>query len=463
MSSTFTGLETALRGVLAHQQALSVSAHNVANASTPGYSRQNPVFQASPPSPAPAYPGYPEGGPFGTGVEIAQVRRMQDQWLAGRLRLTDTVYSFWETQRQFTDRLEAIVDQGQSAGIGAAMDRFWNAWQEVTQNPEDTGVRAVVVAEGRELAAVLNGAGREMRQLASDARGDLRDAVAQMNSLAQGLADLNTQLRVIGGLGGTPNDLLDQRDQLLAELASLADVDVYESEHGAVTVTLGSHLLVEGSHAEALQVPDGLPAQVQWSDGSAAQVSQGEIAGLMRVENEVVPAHLSLLADLKRALVDQVNTLHASGYDLDGNRGGAFFEIGGAGLEVSVSAQLSDPRRLAASADGSVGNAEVARAIAGLRAQPVASLGQISLREHYSAWVTRVGSEARALGDMSERARIRREALRTERESLSGVNLDEEAARMVQWQRAFSASARMLTVMDEMLATVIEHVGLAGR
>lgn len=463
MSSTFHGIETALRGALAHQQAINTAAHNVANASTPGYSRQDPVFHPTNAYPSPSFAGYSDGGPFGTGVEIGSVRRLHDSWLAGRMRGTESTYGFWETQRQFTDRLEQVVSQSGGTSLNALMDRFWNSWQQLSQNADDMGIRAVVVSEGRNLAAGLNSVNSDLAKLAADSRSMLEDAVSRVNALAKGLADLNAQVRVTGGLGGIPNDLFDQRDRALAELASLVDVDVYEGDHGSVTVTLGSRQLVEGTFGGTLQVAAGVPAQVQWSDGTAVSATQGGIAALIRVENEIVPGHQAELAELRTALVDGVNSLHTTGLDLDGNAGLAFFEVTGADDTVSVTATMGDTRRVAASGDGSAGNADIARAIAGLRDTSQLSLGQVSLREHFAAWLSKAGSEAREMTDMSQRTLARRDALRLEQESVSGVNLDEEAARLVQWQRAFSASARVLTVMDEMLATVIERLGVVGR
>ena len=465
MSSAFHGIETALRGVLAHQQAISTVAHNVANASTEGYSRQDPVFQATNAFPAPSFAGYPDGGPFGTGVEIGRVRRLHDTWLAGRLRTTESTYQFWEMQRQFTDRIEQIVSQSGGAGLNVLMDRFWNAWQQLTQgeNATDTGIRAVIVSEGRNLAAAINSMNHDLAQLSRDARSMLEDAVARVNDLAKGLADLNAQVRVAGGLGGTPNDLFDQRDRLLAELSSLVDIDVYEGQHGSVTVTLGSRQLVEGTFAGALQVAPGTPAVVQWSDGTAASVTQGQVAALLRVENDVIPGQQAQLDALRTALVDSVNSIHSTGFDLDGNSGLPFFQVSGSDKTLSVTPALDDPRRLAASGDGSAGNAEIARAIADIRDTPQLLLGQVSIREHLSAWLSRAGAEAREMQDMSSRTLARRDAIRLEQESVSGVNLDEEAARLVQWQRAYMASARVLTALDEVLAIVIERMGVVGR
>ena len=465
MSSAFHGIETALRGALAHQQAISTVAHNVANASTEGYSRQDPVFQASNAYPAASFAGYPDGGPFGTGVEIGRVRRLHDTWLAGRLRTTESTYHFWETQRQFTDRIEQIVSQSGGTGLNVLMDRFWNAWQQLTQgeNATDTGIRAVVVSEGRNLAAAINSMNRDLAQLTHDSRSMLEDAITRVNALAKGLADVNAQVRVTGGLGGTPNDLFDQRDRLLAELSSLVDIDVYEGQHGSVTVTLGSRQLVEGTFAGVLQVAPDTPATVQWSDGASASVTQGEVAALLRVENEVITGQQAQLDALRAALVESVNSIHTNGFDLDGNPGLPFFQVSGSDHTLSVTPAMDDPRRVAASGDGSAGNAEIALAIAGIRDKQSHLLGQVSIREHFSAWLSRAGSEAREMQDMSSRTLARRNAIRLEQESVSGVNLDEEAARLVQWQRAYAASARVLTVLDEVLATVIERLGVIGR
>ncbi|HEX2999368.1 MAG TPA: flagellar hook-associated protein FlgK [Armatimonadota bacterium] len=458
MSSTFQGIETALRGTLAHQQAVNTAAHNVANASTPGYSRQTPIFTTTAGSPAASFAGYPTAGPTGTGVSISQIQRQHDQYLDGRLRDSESTYSFWETQQQSMEEIEGVVSQSEGSGLNALMDDFWNAWQSFSQaTPDDAGIRTVALAKGTSLAVGFNAAANNLAQVGSDARATLNDSVKRVNEIAKGLASVNSQLRAIGGMGGEPNDLLDQRDALLSELSGLADIDVYEGEYGACNVAVGSRLLVQETKAASLSVPLGSPAQVFWEDGQQADISEGKIAGLMQVENAIVPAQQAKLTALRTALVTRVNALHQTGKDLDGNMGGDFFTVAGDG---TVSVAITDPRRLAVSADGSTGNADVALAIAGLRNAAIPEMGNITLREDYSAWVSEVGAQSRELGDMTDRTGARRDAMQKDREGVAGVNLDEEAAHLVQWQRAFTASAKVMTVLDDMLKTVIEDLGV---
>ncbi len=459
MGSTFGGIETALRGILSHQQAVNTAAHNVSNASTPGYTRQAPIFrQRANYGSAPAG-RYPAGGLQGDGVSITEIRRVHDEFLAGRMRAADSAASYWDSQRGVAEKTEAIVQGSGDGGLNTQMDRFWNAWQNLAQRPEDTALRTTVIEQGRSLAAGINAAARDLAGVARDARLQLGDTVSRINELAGGLAHMNAQIRATAGVDGPPNDLLDQRDAMLSELAGLTDVTVYEDGLGTVNVAVGNRLLVQDTASEPLRVSDGPPVEVQWEDGTAVEISQGQAGGLLRAINVTVPAHQARLAALRTALTERVNALHSGGRDLDGNTGGDFFTVAGDGT-LSVAAALSDPRRLAASGDGSVGDSSVARAIAGLRDTALAALNQQSPRQHFAAWLSAAGSEAKELGEMAARAGTRRDSLSQERESVSGVNLDEEAANLVQWQRAFAASSRVLSALDEMLGTVIERMGV---
>lgn len=353
-----SALNIATRAMTVNQSALQVVGHNIANVSTQGYSRQTVSMEVS---------GYQwMGGNFyGQGVDIASVTRSYDSYLTREARLTSSVASSDSARLARLGQLEDIFPTGDQ-GLGAAMNEMLNAWADVYASPSDLTARAVVISQGDTLAARMRDTASQVDQLAYSARQQAEDTVSTINGLAKDLAALNQ--RIIDSQNGSPNDLLDQRDALLAEMSKHLQISSIEDSDGSVNVFVaGSQALVLGTTAgELAAVRDGTdPARlnIEFRNGSTTMALQdsalgGALGGTVSFLNDDLKDTQNLLGRMSLALATVMNTQHNLGMDLNGNTGTDFFvdpaqAISLPGVsntgDASIHAEVTDPTALQAS------------------------------------------------------------------------------------------------------------------
>ncbi|MGB4553070.1 MAG: flagellar hook-associated protein FlgK, partial [bacterium] len=250
--SIFTGFETARRALMAQQQALNTTNHNIANANTPGFSRQQAVFATTP-----AYTlGHSLAGKaleMGTGVKIEDIRRMRDSFLDYQFRSEVKELGRWEVRRDTLQKMEVVINEPSEAGLASVLESFWDSWHELSENPESSTARAVVLQQGIALVDTLNHLSWQLYQLRQDLNETLEIYINEINSLARQIADLNDQIIRVEASSKRANDLRDKRDLLVDQLAKLTGVHVTEKESGAIDVVIGNRGLVEGTRALSLK------------------------------------------------------------------------------------------------------------------------------------------------------------------------------------------------------------------
>jgi flagellar hook-associated protein 1 FlgK len=274
----------------------------------------------------------------------------------------------------------------------------------------------------------------------------------------------------VQSVGDQPNDLLDERDRQIDRLAELAGVQAHTQANGEMLVSLGGHALVVGSTAFSLTVTADASnsnfARIDWNDGRPFTAPRGELAGLLDVRDRVIPAQQTGLNNFAATFMNAVNALHTTGFGLNDATGLAFFS-GTDAMSMRVSSNITDPANglqniAAASAAGSPGDGNHARQISDLQRSLLMGGGTATLNQYYTAQVGALGFEGRNAEDAAKDRGLVAEALDKQRESFGGVSLDEEAAHLVQSQRAYQAAMRMLTTIDEMLDRVINGMGRVG-
>ncbi|RDV84783.1 flagellar hook-associated protein FlgK [Ammonifex thiophilus] len=350
MISTFLGLETTLRALMAMQRSMETASHNIANASTPGYSRQRVELAASSAYTIPSVmrPGMP--GQLGTGVDIRGIKRVREEFLDRQWREENSRLGFWEARRDALQKVELILNEPSPNGLGAALTSFFNAWQELSKNPESLAVRTAVIEEGKTLCETIRHLYGELQALQEDLDYRLKVGVDEVNTLAQQIADLNQQIARSLAVGDNPNDLLDQRDLLLDKLSRWTDFTVQEQPDGQVTVLVGGQQLVNGSSYNSWQVVNG---QVVWTPASPTSTTTrvnfqtGQLKGLLEVKNYVGQVMVDLNS-LASTLITEFNQIHQQGYGLDGQTGRSFFAGNGAADITLSNDVLNTPAALAA-------------------------------------------------------------------------------------------------------------------
>lgn len=319
-------LSIGTRAMFAAQAQIDTAAGNISNANTPGYSRQSVQLET-------AGGQYTGRGFFGYGVAITTVSRAHDAFLTREAAATLSIASMDSTRLTQLQRLEQVFDMGE-AGLGHAASQVLNAFVDVASRPTDSSARQVVLSRLEELASRFRSAAQELATLQSGVTQELKTGIATVNELARRVADLNQQIARVQGLGHEPNDLLDQRDQLIREINKYVQVTQIRADDGTVGLFIGGgQRLVLGNHALELRaVPDEYDASVMRlavHEGNVDRLlpentlSGGSLAGLLRFQRTDLADAQNQLGRLALAFSSALNAQHALGLDQAGQPGTA--------------------------------------------------------------------------------------------------------------------------------------------
>lgn len=351
MRSTFMAFDIARKAIMTQQAALDITGHNIANASTTGYTRQSPILKTTSPYAAPSINNI-SGGQFGTGVYLAEIERMRDQFVDLQYRSENQTLGYWDSMQTALDKIEVVMNEPSDEGLRSVLDDFWSSWQSLAGSPESTSVRAEVLQRGHEVADAFSHCYTQLEQLKEDLNASVKAKVEEINSLAKQIADLNYQIQSINISGMTPNDLYDSRDQLLDQLSKIIDIKVNNEQNGMVSVLIGGSPLVQGKDSSTLglntdsdgmykvvwdETPETHPGTVITNRPSTApdfEISglSGELVGLLDARGAasnstmgsgkaIVPNMIDMLNNLAKTVVMTTNAVHRGGYSLNNTNG----------------------------------------------------------------------------------------------------------------------------------------------
>ncbi|MGJ7441895.1 flagellar hook-associated protein FlgK [Aquipuribacter sp. MA13-6] len=463
--SSFAGLHTALSGLVAQRYGLDTTGANVANANTPGYSRQRVVMDPTNPTSTGAALFSRWDGP-GTGVRVTDLQRVTDELVATRVRTERSTAQFMDVERTAYARLEVSLGEPGDTGLTSRLSTMWASFQDLANNPGSEAARTQVLQAARGVTDSLGAAAAGVDQAWNDQHSALRLAVEEVNNTSAAVGELNAAIREATAAGKAPNELLDQRDALVVRLSELTGGTVRTGELGTVDVFVGGTAIVRGERSTPLAVgaggADDLAAVraggavgVTGLAGSAVDVPGGRIGAVLVGLNTTWPGVMDSLDATAADVATQVNAVHVTGAGLDGVDGREFFTgTTAAGLTVAV----TDTDHVAAALPGS----------GPLDATVADRLGRIGQQvgSPDSGWrrfVADVGAQTQAANRRSTAQAVVVGDVMAARESVSGVDIDEELTNMVMFQRAYEGSARMLTAVDQALDTLINRTGLVGR
>ena len=449
------GLNTAMRALLVQQGALDRVAHNIANVNTPGYSRQRVHLGAVPP---------PDQGLPGQGVEILSVERVRDLFVDFQIRAENRSAGEYEARSRVLEMAELSLGEPGEGGMRAILVGFFNSWRDLSNAPEQSAMRSAVVQAGATLATAANRADQSFSRLRDESNSRVGQIVTEVNGLAQEIADLNQKIVAVRATGDPAGDLTDQRDLALDRLSHLVDINYVEQESGRVDVLTGGRSLVGGNDVYPLEVvPDagnGNYWRVQWAaDGEAYRGRGGELKGYLDMRDVDLPARIADLDTLVSQVITDVNAAHAAGFALDGVTTGTDFFAGTGAADIEVNGALFGDLNLVAASTlpNAPGDGSNALALADLQAADNLTGGSETYEEFYGGFVTRLGVAVKDAQGLARAQSLSIEHLEQLRQSVSGVNLDEEMVNLVQYQRAFEASSRVMQKIDEMLDQLINR------
>jgi len=622
MPSTFMGIEIGKRSLIGHNLGLNTIGHNLSNASVEGYSRQRVEMKATDPIYMPGLNRELYPGQIGQGMDASRIERIKDMLLEGRIVSETAGEGYWAARDKYLLLLEQIYNEPTEFSVRSHMDKFWEAWQELSVNPTEVAARQQVLQRGQALIDAIHNRYFRLKETRDMVEGDVLATVGKVNELSREIAALGEQIVKIKALGDNPNDLMDRRDLLVGRLGELVDITIGTQDPDEFIVYTGGRHLVQGRHYEELiPVPDPdneSYSRVTWGvDGETLQLRGGKLLGLVELRDIDAREEIQKLDLLTVNFVDLVNDVHRRGYGLNGRTGIDFFSeypfinnlagnydrngdgeydssyifritgtnvlqpkeqvgltgtmllpgpagqlaveyfptdtvedlvrrintsgaevaarldqagrltlkgvptanpanpdfvirhvedtgqflVGYAGMleasgpggafdwetadavltlegavQYAVAPQahpagwievnpplLRDPLSVATSFEEggeAFGDGSAALAIANLRTQPVMLGATGSFDEYLSAVVTDMGLRGEIAETALQTQNLVLKELRDMRESLSGVNIDEELTQMIKYQHGYAAAARFITEVDRMIDTIINRMGV---
>lgn len=520
ISPGFFGLYNAHRGIIAAQSALNTINHNVANANTPGFTRQR-IDLAS----MPAYQ-YPTNnvamgafGQIGQGVSVEQVNRIRDAFLDGQFRLQNAGLGRDTNTAQVMKTMEGILAEPTEDGINAAMQRLFDAANQMALRPESTAARTDFIQQAEQVVNIFQNQAKQLSDLRQNLVGDaavpgsfnvseLAINVKQVNEKLATLAQVNLEINTVVASGARPNDLFDKRDQLLDELSKLVDIQVDPTANSQINVSIGGQLLLRGvtqvgslqvvantNVAPATPLPDDTPSFVQavLPTGTVTlnnNITSGVVGSILTMggntgSSSTIRGVLGGLDTLVTTVVNTLNGLQAAGRDLNGNLGAAnpLFQFNASVPATAMNifryqvnpAVLADRRLIAAAINdttiptgqgAAVGGVKIdnyagpgdnrnAQKMADLWTTAHAALGQTTFTDYFNTVLSKLGIDSKAYEDRGKSQTTLVNSLEQRRQSVGGVNVDEEMIDMIRFQRGFEASSRVLKTFDDIYQQLI--------
>ncbi len=585
MPSIFDGLYIGASGLNVAQNALNITGNNIANANTPGYTRESPNIVEK-------YPQITQIGAFGLGAEVNSILSARNQLLDNTLNQQLSLQSYYQTLNDQLTQVQNLFNEQNNTGLNTAINNFFNAWQSLSSNPDLATARQQVIQSGQTLAQTINQAYTSLQQLQNNLYKQMTSSVNQINTLAQNIANINYEIKLATlAPNQTANTLIDQRNQLIQQLQKIANVNVFNTyapsqqnqtlstSQEDLTILIGGLPLVSGTTYNQLttQTTDGLNNNIFFKDASGNltnitnQINQGSLGAVVQMATKILPGYINTLNTLANSIINQVNILHSGGSGLtayeqiqgtyaltsdsnpisqseqagvnlpikDGtlsvnvydsnnklvntvsipigandsfniNSNSVMYKFNNALSQYGISMNLSgisqgyvqiisnsgyqfsfakdtsnflaavgintfftgtdasnigvnpvivnDQSKIAAGKTLSPGDNSNALAIANLQTQNVLVSGTQTINQYYNAFLGKIGSDVQANQNLLDA----QNALVTQTQNLvssqEGVSLDEEAANLIKYQMAYQASARFVSVIDQVIQSLINMV-----
>jgi flagellar hook-associated protein 1 FlgK len=491
--SLSSNLNTANTALSAAQRAMEVAGQNVANVNTDGYSRQRVDLQSVGGSTTPAF--WAVSNQVGSGVDSDSVIRIRDAFLEARAQtqhadvsnLTAQDATYTQVQQAFREP----GDNGLQSMLSGAKG-FWVGWSDIANNPTDPGARSQLLQRAQTLVAGLHSTMGQLDEQWTESHDSVQTLLTDVNATAKSIADLNQSILRAQQANLPSNDLQDKRDSLVLHLSEQIGATATRASDGTLTVGVGGITLVSGntpiglalsgatSAEDLTTTPPGTPPTIVTVPGNAKVVPGGTAAGQLATMTSIIPGYEKQLNAIAQQLADQVNTAHEAGYDLNGNPGKAFFDDGFGGTTAvtakNISLAISDPKELAGSgvspaSAGGTQNPDGSWTVVSSDNDNADKLYQLRLGipqangtyadgadATYRKMIVALGVQASSVSNNLATSNAISTQVDASRESVSGVNIDEEMTNMLQFQHAYAAAGKLVSTIQSMMDDLMNMV-----
>ncbi|NLJ09636.1 MAG: flagellar hook-associated protein FlgK [Treponema sp.] len=316
--------------MVAHQQGMTTTGHNLSNASTEGYSRQRVEFSPFEPIYLPGLNREETPGQIGQGTVVERIERIRDKLLDKRIVAQGSGEGYWDTRDKYVLQLERLYNEPADVSIRGRMDAFWDAWQELSLHPADSAPRKAVLERGKTLIDSIKERYKGLTSLQNMAEEDIQGTVKRVNELSRQIAGLNEQIQKIEAQGDNPNDLYDRRDLLVEKLSSIIDITTDGRDPDEFVIHTAGNVLVQGRIGRQFDLVSGIDTEgfshVVWKEsGEEAHFSSGSLKALIEMRDVTLRGEIQNLDSMTMNFIDLVNEAHRAGYGTNGKTGLDFF------------------------------------------------------------------------------------------------------------------------------------------
>lgn len=474
--SSFSALEVGKRALMAQRFGIDVTSNNIANVNTPGYARRSALLSETSP--------VLQGGQFvGTGAMADKLRSFREEFFDREMRTTLSRRSTYENDEQIFQRIEAILAEPSKYAIGEDVTSFLNSFEELAMKPEDIGLRETILGKAQTLIEKFNRTSEQLNEARNEVRNSVALDVQKSNTQIAEIAELNKNISNSKSISQIESQTyVDQRELKLEELSELTGVTVTFENDGSANVFMNGMNIITGQNYNKIQTSESINSAsgertltIELHDEKKGTTTllnpqAGTIASNLKHYNTTLDPNDSTgfsvfkqLDDYVDKLAQSINTITAGGYGLDDTTGLApgrtFFEPSVGKItagNIKLSEDVKDkPRDIPfSSAAGEPGNAQVALAIGRIAQDPTFLNGQRP-HEFYAAYIGKIGTMSQEATNGKDTTRLVAEQLSNQRESVIGVNTDEEAVNLIKFQKAFEASSRIINVTNELLSVIV--------
>ncbi|NLK44646.1 MAG: flagellar hook-associated protein FlgK [Tissierellia bacterium] len=476
----FYGLNSAVRGLLASQRALYTTNHNINNANTDGYSRQQVEQRATDPFRMPGI------GFLGTGTEIYNIQRVRDAFVDFKYWNETAPLGEWEIKKNSLTEIEKLMGEPSNSSFRKYLDDFYTSLEELSKNPSDLAFREPVRENALAFTKHINETATRLMDMQKEVEYNIDMKVSKINSIVEQIGALNRQIYSQELDGSHANDLRDRREVLVDELSKIVNVRVNESPAGKYTVSVEGISIVDHLYVNKVVFnKDGNDGEkLTWENGGIINLKSGELKGLIDVyegngENNTyrgIPYYIDKLNEFAKGFAEGFNSIHKQGYGLGSSANGINFFVG---LNNETDDITAATLTLSEEIMKDVKNISVAGVAGGLAEDNTNLLKLIAQREDKEFFTGGVSQgtpddfiksilSSMAVDSLQskrlyETQELIQKNIETKRSSISGVNLDEEMADMVRFQHVYVASSKMISTMDMIIDVTVNRLGLVGR
>ncbi len=472
---SLSSLEIGKRALRASRVGLDVTSNNIANVNTEGYSRRVAVNSETDPRKSSA--GY-----LGTGVLIDKIKNYREEFFDKDVRRNESSLAGQKIDAEVYKRIEGILSEPSELGIGQSVNDFLNSFENLVLQPENLSLRQNLLNDAKNLSDNFNSAADSLRKLRLGLPQRASDKLEQANALLKEIANLNNEVqKSYSSNGAGSQTYIDRREQKLEELSQLFETHVARDDYGSLNVFINGANVITGSDYSTLKIKEKVNSTTGESRlrlfkvggggiETAITAGSGEIGSMINHYNTTLNSNsangLSIakeLNDFAGALASQINSFATQGYGMNDGAAGAppqrnlfAFNSDAAAATIKVSAAVAGmPEAVPlSSAPGESGNSEIARKISGIYNDKSFMKG-MTPSEYYSDLIGKLGQRSSDAQNGEEAISLTLEQLKNQRESVIGVNLDEEAINLIKFQKAFEASSRVVSVTSNILATLV--------